>query len=129
MLSDHEQRLWDDIERFYAAEAEELDRAGVQGLRRRKQDAGEWEDIPAPVVAGIWITIMLIIFGAPAGGLAVAAATALGWWVWRYWRLLEGEGGMTALPVTGEVLGGDGAAYGAEEQPWHRRPRRAVEPE
>jgi hypothetical protein len=72
---------------------------------------------------------MLILFGAPAGGVTVAAATALGWWLWRYWRLLPREGGTTALPVTGEVCAGEGPAYLSEEQPWHRRPRRVVEPE
>jgi hypothetical protein len=63
VLSEHEQRLWDDIEHWYALEAEEA----------------AAEDLPGFVVVGVWVTILAVLFGAAAVGLAIGAATALGW--------------------------------------------------
>ena len=38
-------------------------------------------------VAGARIAVILVLLGVVAGGLAVGAATALGWLLWRYWPL------------------------------------------
>ncbi|WP_147332063.1 hypothetical protein [Geodermatophilus marinus] len=111
MLSSHEQRIWDDIERFWASEAEEPVLPGPQPARRRGCDAydlDDLDDLPAAVVAGVWIAILLIVFGAPAAGLAVGATTALGWMLWRHW------------PRQGGGDRGSVARFGAEE-PWLRR--------
>jgi Protein of unknown function (DUF3040) len=91
VLSSHEQRIWDDIERFYAAEVEEPVLPGRRPTHRRRLDGRGVDDLPAAVVAGVWSTILLIIFGALVAGFAVGAATALGWLLWRYWPLLRGE--------------------------------------
>jgi hypothetical protein len=96
VLSSHEQRIWDDIERFYAAEAEEPVRPGLRPVRRRR-DA---DDLPGLVVAGVWSTILLIVFGAVAAGFAVGAATALGWLLWRHWPLLRDQDTAPASPTS-----------------------------
>ena len=61
MLSPREQRIWDDI---------------VRAERR--------EPLPAGVVGGGWGAVLLLLFGVPMAALAVAAATALVWVVWRF---------------------------------------------
>ena len=72
MLSSQEQQVWDDVQRFWAEEAEEpplpvpSDRLGRGGAVR---DEGI---LPLAVVAGVWITIALVLFGVMAvAGLAV----------------------------------------------------------
>ena len=89
MLNTQEQRIWDDIERCYAAEAEEPVMPAAEPTRSRLADRGV-DDLPAAVVTGIWISIFLILFGVGAAGLAVAAATTAGALLWRYWPLLRG---------------------------------------
>jgi hypothetical protein len=85
MLSDHEQRIWNDIQRFYDVEQPDWTGRGSPAW-----DAAGLEDMPAAVVAGCWITIMLVLFGAVLAGLAVGGATALGWLLWRSWPQLTG---------------------------------------
>jgi hypothetical protein len=77
-------------------------------------------DLPTAVVAGAWITIMLVLFGAPAAGLAVAVATALGWVLWRSWPQLSRQ----RAPKTSPDGGKDRMTRGAVDEPGHRRPRR-----
>jgi hypothetical protein len=93
VLSSHEQRIWDDIERFYAAEAEEPVLAAPHPTHRRRREGRGVDDLPAAVVAGVWATILLILIGAVVAGAAVGAATALGWLLWRLWPLLRGRPG------------------------------------
>jgi hypothetical protein len=91
VLSSHEQRIWDDIERLYAAEAEEPVLPGLSpALRPPRHDRGV-DDLPAAVVAGAWSAILLVLFGALVVGLAVGAATALGWSLWRCWPRLGAQ--------------------------------------
>jgi hypothetical protein len=40
----------------------------------------------------VWGALLLIIFGALVAGLAVAAATALGWALWHHWPRPGGIG-------------------------------------
>ncbi|MGY1661182.1 DUF3040 domain-containing protein [Geodermatophilus sp. SYSU D00705] len=91
MLSSHEQRIWDDIERCYAAEAEEPVLPGVRSTRRRRLEGRGLDDLPAVLVAGTWSALLLVIFGAMVTALAIGAATAVGWLLWRYWPLLRSE--------------------------------------
>jgi hypothetical protein len=88
VLSSDEQRIWDDIERCYAAEADEPDLPGVHPLRRR--DDRDVDDPPAAVVAGAWLGVFLVLFGAVVAGLAVVVATGLGWLLWHHWPRLRG---------------------------------------
>ena len=85
MLSAHEQRIWNDIQRFY-----DIEQPAGTGRGSPARDAGGLEDMPAAVAAGCWITIMLVLFGAVTVGLAVGGGTALGWLLWRYWPRLTG---------------------------------------
>jgi hypothetical protein len=85
VLSADEQQAWEDIQRYYDVEAEEPVRSvGFRTSQPERHGPG-LDDLPAAVVAGVWITIILVIFGAAVAGLAVAAATALGWAMWRWW--------------------------------------------
>jgi hypothetical protein len=84
VLSSHEQQIWDDIERLYAAEAEEPALPSSRPTQQRR-DSRDPDDLPMAAVAGARIAVVLILLGVVAGGLAVGAATALGWLLWRYW--------------------------------------------
>ena len=94
MLSSQEQRVWDDVQRFWAMEAEEP--PGLAPSARSR----EWvwhdpEDLPVVVAAGVWLAIALVLFGAVLAGLAVLAASAVGWAVWKNWpRMVR----LAALP-------------------------------
>jgi hypothetical protein len=95
VLNTHEQRIWDDVERYYAIETEEPALPAARlAIRRRLEDRGV-DDLPTTVVAGIWITIFLILFGVMSAALAVGTATTVGALLWRYWPLLR-DG--TAVP-------------------------------
>ena len=85
MLSSDEQRIWDDIERFYAVEAEEPVLPARHPARRRRHDPHGVDDLPAAAVAGLWVVNLPVLFGPGVGGLAIGTATALGWVRWRCW--------------------------------------------
>ncbi|MGY1639036.1 hypothetical protein ACI78V_20515 [Geodermatophilus sp. SYSU D00742] len=89
MLSSHEQRIWDDIERFYAAEAPEPVLPGRHAASWHRRVGRGVDDLPAAVVGGAWAMVLLVVFGAVVAGLAVGAATALGWLLWRSRPLLR----------------------------------------
>ena len=84
MLSSQEQQVWDDVLRYWDAEAAEPYRLVPPATGRTWTSLDE-EDLPLAVVAGIWTTIALVLFGVMAVGLTVGAATALGWALWRRW--------------------------------------------
>jgi hypothetical protein len=84
VLSSQEQRIWDDVLRFWAEEAEEPPLA-TPGAERSSSDEAE---LPIAVVAGTWITITLILFGVMSAALAVGLTTALGWALWHNWPRL-----------------------------------------
>ncbi|MGY1602473.1 hypothetical protein [Geodermatophilus sp. SYSU D00815] len=90
----------DDVERFWAEEAEEpprpAPRTGHRASRHRTR-------LPAPVVACAWGPIALTLFGAPPAGLAIGVVTALGWALWRVWPRLGDLGAGTTWSVLGEV--------------------------
>ena len=100
VLSDHEQRVWDDVERFWAEESEEPPRPAP--LPRTPREPA---DLPTLVVAGAWGAILLVLFGALTASLAVGVATALGWALWRYWPRL-GQADTTTWAVLHEVREG-----------------------
>jgi hypothetical protein len=89
VLSSQEQRVWDDVVRFWAAEVEEPPRPAPSRRKGASRDHGE---LPAAVVAGTWITITVILLGAVVAGLAVGLATALGWALWHYRPLMSRQG-------------------------------------
>lgn len=72
MLTPQEQEVWDDIVRDHRA--------------------GHREPLPSVVVGGGWGAVLLLLFGVPMAALAVAAATALIWLVWRFLPQQTGAG-------------------------------------
>ncbi len=115
MLSGHEQRVWDDIQRAWDAEAEEPVRswphpATERGLYWADVDCAGVDDLPTAVVAGVWITIVLVIFGAPVAGLAVAGATALVWLLSRHRTRSDDAASAAAQPSAGGDRGIGGEA-------------------
>ena len=118
MLSRQEQQVWDDIQRFWAEEAEEPPRAAVLGPRRTGRTAHD-PDVPIPVVAGAWVTILLILFGAIVPGLAVGVITAVGWLLWHSWPQLSRQ----PIPGTPPETDEDNAGRRPADQASHGRPR------
>jgi hypothetical protein len=115
VLGDHEQRIWDDIGRFYAEEAEEPVRAALPTTQRRR-GSREQGEAPAVVVAGGWIAVVSIVFGALAAGVAIGIATALGWLLWRCWPYLSDEARLFPPPGSRGVRAG-GRAHRLPEEP------------
>jgi hypothetical protein len=103
MLSTHEQRVWEDIERYYTPPTGEV--AGVGGLlaSQREKAVPDVDDLPVTVLSGAVLAILLVIFGEVTMGLVLGAATVLGWLLWRYCWQLAAEGSTPALPMDGEV--------------------------
>jgi hypothetical protein len=98
VLTEREQRIWDEIERNYRREAEEVPRRRHRAEARavRAEARGE---LPAVVVGGGWGAVLLVLFGVPWAGVAVGAAAALIWLLWRFLPQLHG----TELPSSGNV--------------------------
>lgn len=95
MLSSQEQRVWADVQRFWAMEAEEPTSLAPY----EPSSSWSWhdeDDLPVALAAGVWIAIALILFGAVVAGLVVAGVTALAWALWRSW---PGAGGAVAPRV------------------------------
>jgi hypothetical protein len=104
VLNDQEQRVWDDVQRFWAETAEETaaERRAAAYMRARARRAQG--DAPGWVAASAWIAIFLVLFGATVAGLALGAATVLGWALWRYWPELTGQAPPAERPSsTGSV--------------------------
>lgn len=83
MLSDRERRVLDELERSY-----DLDPARPPARRFRSRS---WRS-PVTVCTLTWAVppcLFLLLSGAAAGALALAAAAALGWSLWRFWAELD----------------------------------------
>jgi hypothetical protein len=119
VLSADEQQAWEDIQRYYDAEAEEPVRIVRLRTSQPERPRPGLDDLPAAVVAGVWITILLVLVGAAVAGLAIAAVTALGWAVWRWGPDLGSDPDPSPFP--------DREGEGAGEPSittWQRRLRR-----
>ena len=82
MLSDREQRVLDELERSY-----DLDVPGPSARQFRRRS---WRH-PVTVGTVAWavpLCLFLLLSGAATGALALAAAAALGWSLWRFWAEL-----------------------------------------
>jgi hypothetical protein len=79
MPDDHEQQIWEDIQRYWAEEAEEPPRSEPVGSTGIDEAAHAPADVPIAVALGVRIVIVLLLFGAAPAALAVAVATALVW--------------------------------------------------
>ena len=97
MLSDHEQRALDELERCYAAEAREPHRSG----RRSNRPPG----FRTVVVLGS-VSLALVLVDVPAAAVSLALATAMAWLFWRLWSHRTGDG---SLPTPRGVPGHGGS--------------------
>ena len=103
MLSVHEQRVWDEVQRFWAEEAEEPSRVAPPAPNRRRRVSRDRAVLQVAVVVGARVTVVLLLFGALVAGLAVGVATALAWALGRSWpQLREQQGAQDASPDGGE---------------------------
>jgi hypothetical protein len=94
MLSDHEQRAFEDLERSYATEVSEPVRAG-RATRRSPRRSNRPPGYRVVVVLAC-VSVALVFAGVPTGALALALATAIGW---SFWRLLSHRTGDGSFPV------------------------------
>ena len=109
MLSSQEQEIWDDIERFWAEEAEEpplpetIHSAAGSGVARDEPEP------PAVIVAGAFSIVLLLLFGEARAALGVAFATALAWTVWHHKQQLAAWWTQTVSPTVAADERRDGA--------------------
>ena len=115
MLSVQEQRIWNDVQRFWAEEVEEPARAAPPAPNRRGRSWRDRAVLQVAVVVGTRITVVLLLLGALVPGLAVGVATALAWALGHSWPQPSGHG----APDGGE----DRTARRPADEPGNRRLR------
>jgi hypothetical protein len=84
VLSDREQRLLDELERCYLA-------GPAPRSRPRRSRSGRQPLTLVVIACSGPLCLFLLLSGAAVGAAAIAAATALGWLLWRYWPELAEE--------------------------------------
>jgi hypothetical protein len=115
VLSDHERRVLDELERSLAGdgtEPEEPDGPGVPPHAPRRWSGRSLADRALEVVgccAGL-----LLVAGAAVAALAIAAAGSISWSLWRYWPVLRDDG-VVPVPRWPVEVGPPAAV-----QPWWR---------
>ena len=109
MLSDHEQRALEELERGYALEAPEPVTSGAG----RAVGRTAWP--PGVLAAGGLgcVSLALLVTGVAAAALALATATAIGWLFWRVW-LHRADGAEIAAAL---LLGGAHGQSGPGRRP------------
>jgi hypothetical protein len=98
VLSDHEQRALEELERSYATEASEPVRSGRPTRRSRRSNRPPGF---RGVVVLACVSVALVFASVPAAALALALATAIGWSFWLLFSHRTGDGSLPAPPDTG----------------------------
>jgi hypothetical protein len=106
VLSDHEQRALDELERSFATEARE---PAPPGGRRLARTAGPPGVRTTAVLGGV--SVLLLFAGVAVAALALAAATALGWLFWRL-CVRGASGDLVAAPRARAPQGGTERRFG-----------------
>jgi hypothetical protein len=88
MLSERERRALEEIERAFRAEVREPVRT-PPGPVPRSRTAGEHPVTRALTCVAGGISVLLLVVGVPSAAVAVAAASALLWLLWRYREALS----------------------------------------
>jgi hypothetical protein len=103
VLSQQEQRVWEDVQRFWTTTAEEP--AYDEWPTDFRPATVHPDPVAAPVwaVVGLRIGIVLVLLGVVVPGLVVTVASAVGWGLRRFLRgpVAEKLAELT-LPVTSE---------------------------
>ena len=107
MLSDHEQRALEELERSYATDGAEPVRSG-RPTRRSPRRSNRPPGFRVVVVLTC-VSVALVFASVPAAALALALATAIGWSLWLLWSHRTDDGSMPAPPLLGAYHGPDGA--------------------
>jgi hypothetical protein len=115
--SRQEQSVRDDVRWSWAAEVEEPPPAALPAPSRRTRVSRDPADLPVAVVAAAWITMMLLLFGAPVAGLVLGVATAIGWALWRHRPQPGGQGAPETSPEANRTT------CGPADEPGQRRLR------
>jgi hypothetical protein len=105
VLSDHEQRALEELERCYATEALEPVRSGC-ATRRSTRRSNRPPGFRVVVVLAS-VSVALVFASVPAAALALALATAIGWSFWLLWPHCS-DGSMPAPPLHGADHGRNG---------------------
>jgi hypothetical protein len=106
VLSDHEQRALEELERSYATEASEPVRSG-RPTRRSPRRSNRPPGFRVVAVLAC-VSVALVFASVPAAALALALATAVGWSFWRLWSHRTDDGSFPAPPLLGADHGHDG---------------------
>ena len=107
VLSDHEQRALEELERRYASEASEPVRSGRatrQSPRRSNRPPGF-----RVVLFLASVSVVLVFASVPEAAMSLALATAIGWSFWLLWSHRTDDGSIAAPPVRGADHGPTGA--------------------
>jgi Flp pilus assembly protein TadB len=99
VLSAHEQRALEELERSYAAEASEPVRSG-RSTRRSPRRSTRPPGFRLVVVLAC-VSVALVYASVPAAALALALAAAIGWLFWRLWAHRTDDGSMPTPPPLG----------------------------
>jgi hypothetical protein len=105
VLSDHEQRALEELERCYVREAQEPVRSG-RAMRRPSRRSNRPPGSRVVLILAC-ISVALVFASVPTAALALALATAIGWSFWRLWSHRTDDGSMPSLPLLGAHSGPD----------------------
>lgn len=83
MLSDHEWRTLREVERRLLTEDPGFVRSFDARARRLHGGSDRW-GLQIFLVAGVLLSLLMLVTGSPGGAVAFAAATGLIWSAWRF---------------------------------------------
>ena len=100
VISDREQRSWNEIERSYAEEAETMG-GGDPGPPGRESSRSD--GFHALAIGAVGLALMSVLIGAWVAGLVIIATSALGWVLWRWWDDIGDACAGAVVPVDDRV--------------------------
>ena len=106
MLSDHEQRALEQLERSFTTGPS----AAVPPGQPPGRNAARTSAPPGllVLVALGYFSVVLLVTGVAAAAHAIATATAIGWVFWRVWAHRADGGGLAAVLLLGAGAGQSG---------------------
>ena len=105
MLSDHEQRALEELERWYGLDAPDPIRSKRSTKRssRRSSRRPGWRTVSVLAL----VSLALLFADVPAAAFALGLATSLGWAFWRLWAHRTDDGSFPVPPRPGGGRGRD----------------------